>query len=207
MADYTKYGSNSDRSKSEQTEMRDGAALRPVPTDDYVPKKTNWFREFVRGDVDSARQNVVRDVIFPFTKRMIIDSVTVFLTTILDNVANPGKKRTDYNSISRGGTVTSPRYSSAPEPVVSEGPSAFHMCTKETRGEATIALDVMHDLLNRTGKLYVREYYEIMGYKDSVNASFDNHFGWTDISRAVVGHDVWNGYYFIQNMGRPSYID
>lgn len=201
--DYSKYGSNSDQAKLEQNANRDGAGLRPIPQDDYIPKRTNWFREFIKGDVETARTNVARDVVIPFIKRMIVDSVNVFLTTILDNVASTPKKRTDYNSISRGGTLPI-RTAVVVEPEDRET-TAFHECSCKTNGPVELALDTLQNIIERTGSVKVIDYYDRFG-QASKNPSFDNHFGWTDLSMAQVAYNVWDGVYYIKNLPRPKFL-
>ena len=206
--EYSKYGSNSDQAKMEQVSSRDGAALRPVPKDDYVPQRTSWFKEFIKGDVENAKRNVVRDVVFPFIKRMIIDSANVFLTSILDNVAGGPRKRTDYSSISRS-NYTYGRTVPAPEPEEPQN-GVFMTCYSESNGSLEVMLDVFRDIIERTGKLTVTQYYdqfkEVMPKEIRRNPSYDNNFGWTDLASAYVKYNHWDGNYYIANMGRPKFL-
>ncbi len=204
MGNIPNYKSNSDEGKLEEKERR----LRPVEDAEApAPKRTNWVSEFILGDARSARESVVRDVIFPGIKRMLVDAGSAFLTMWFDGVrSGPAKRGDNYSSIRRGG-VGSGYFGRDSEPEKQNSTSSiFVECGKRSRGDAELVLDQLRFFIETGGFATVRQYYDLMG-KSSVNVSYDNHYGWTDLSGAEVRYKFADGLYYIVGLPRPKFVD
>lgn len=210
MAEIANYPSNSDKAKTEGAIVRNEAPTRIVPADyaEEAPEKVNWFREFISGDPREAKIMVIRDVIYPSIKRMLIDSGQAFLTFLLDNGTRSIKSgnRDYYNSIkpssgySRGSSF-SPKDQQA-EPVS----SIFVEHGFSTRGPAELARDNLLNIIDMQGYATVRDYYDAFG-KSSRNVSYDNHYGWTNLNMTEVKYRIFDGQYYICNLPKPRLLD
>lgn len=206
MAIIADYGSNSDKAKAEQkTETTEIVKVRPVELEEAQPAKINWFREFFLGTPKGASNAVVRDVLFPSVKRMLLDAGQSFLSFLFEGSFSKSKSgQRDYSSIRRsssGVVVETPQK----ENIMSTS-SIFTPYGSETRGPMEVIRDTLLDLLDRQGYVTVRDYYDAGG-KSSNNISFDNHYGWTDLSMTEVRYKVFDGLYYIANLPRPRLLD
>ena len=66
--------------------------------------------------------------------------------------------------------------------------------------------ETLLDLLDRQGYVTVRDYYDALG-KSSTNISYDNHYGWTNLSMTEVRYKVFDGRYYIANLPKPRLLD
>lgn len=207
MGNITDYGSNSDKAKAQQSESTEIVKIRPIEIENSQPARVNWFREFFLGTPKGASSAVVRDVVFPSVKRMLLDAGQSFLSFLFEGTfqkSKPGQR--DYNSIRRSSSGVVTDSSIQASNTIGASSSMFTPYGSDTRGPMELIRDNLIDLLERQGYVTVRDYYDAGG-KSSNNISFDNHYGWTDLSMTEVRYKVFDGLYYIVGLPKPRLLD
>lgn len=208
MAVVADYPNNSDKAKmvGAKAEVTPTSKIRPVDMEDDQPQKINWFREFILGSPKDAKNTVIRDVLFPSIKRTAVDAVQAFLTFLFDGGVRTTSRGRDYSSISRSGSVSRSATFTKDAPEDTGVGSIFVQYGSETKGPMEVARETLIDLCDRQGYVTVRDYYDVLG-KSSTNISYDNHYGWTNLSMTEVRYRVFDGRYYIEHLPRPKLLD
>jgi len=186
--------SNSDKSKSElekRYEERQDLKRRPVSKTDVAKKKEpgmidSLVKEFIVGDIEEVKHNVVRDVIKPSIKRTIFNAITETARQLLDE---GGSGRGNYNSLtdyrrqSGGSTVNSSVRRSDNRDSDYDSRSYKRFDSRRypfpNRGKAEEVLYILRKDIHDYGAASVAAFLKEAGYEPDWN---EYDIGWTDLS-------------------------
>lgn len=179
------YQPNSHKFKEEQKERKkiDKVVNGTVKT----KKKTQASKIadiFIPEDVSSVKSYIIEDVIVPYVKDIILDTVKALLGTNGRSSKNSKADRVSYRNYYDDRNDRS--YSSSRV----RTSYSFDDITLETRGEAEEVISRMDELVATYGFVTVADLYDLVGVTCNYT---DNKYGWTNV-RNVEAIRVRDGY-------------
>ena len=170
-------------------------------------KETVWKKfksDFLAEDVNDIGEYLVKDLIIPTIKDVFLNFMTAALwgdrrsgSSYRDS---SGRRRTDYNSISRN---TPRRERERDREDYSSDRRGFSLedVVFATREEADITLTRMEEYIDDYGQVTVGYLYELMGESGPYTAEY---YGWRNLDRAAVRR-VSNGHKLV--LPRPVRLE
>lgn len=179
------YQPNSHKFKEEQKERKkiDKVVNGTVKT----KKKTQASKIadiFIPEDVSSVKSYIIEDVVVPYVKDIILDTVKALLGTNGRSSKNSKADRVSYRNYYDDRNDRS--YSSSRV----RTSYSFDDITLETRGEAEEVISRMDELVATYGFVTVADLYDLVGVTCNYT---DNKYGWTNV-RNVEAIRVQDGY-------------
>lgn len=190
MVDYA----SSNPKKAKGTEAPAKKEIKKVVTTEVVVKKKGIGKKiketFIAMDLSSVAHYVVREVLIPAARNMIVDGATKGVDRMVYG-DRPRRMPPGYTGSSRssyGGSplITDYRHPST-RPPMRTGPSAPRRGGNdfilESKDEADTVLHTMYDLLEMYNHVTVGDLHELLG----LPASFtDEKWGWTHLTQSHV---------------------
>lgn len=174
----TEYPSNSNRSKEAQRPEKN---IQPVVKGKVATKKKTGFRWlasfFVEDDVDDVGSYIWTNVIVPYIKKTVLDSIKA---VFYGSEAKSEKKETNAYRASYRSYYDSPK-EDAPRP--SSRSYSYNDIIISDRGEAELVLDRMREILQHYKIVSVADLCELCNVKAEYT---DQNYGWTSLDRAEV---------------------
>lgn len=183
------YKPNSHKYKEEQAALAasdEKKKVEKVISGTVRTKKKSGFSKFrdelLPDNTPSIKTYIVKDVIIPTIKRVISDTVDIFL------YGSTKKERTTGTRISYRDYYDSPskRAESQPRAVT----YSYDDVIFDSRGEAEHVLSQMNDLIDTYQMVSVADLYDLVGITGNFT---DNRYGWTNLRNADVQR-VRDGY-------------
>lgn len=171
----TNYPSNSHKSKQDAT-------LKPIAKGMLKdqPQRKKLVSAIFAEDVQDVKSYILWDMIVP----AIRDGFRTVLIGTVEAIFGRGKSKSGYSNAS---------YVSYNQPVGGRetrsysGQDRYNNLIFANRGEAEDVLETMRDLLDRYGLVRVADLFDLAGIQGEYT---DNRYGWTNLSRARVDHDI-----------------
>lgn len=208
--DTPEYPPNSDKSKRER-EPVERKSIERVTTGEVVRKKKGLGRRFsevfIAGDMRSARDHAIFDVLLPAARDMVSDGISEYMHKLM--FGNKARRRGGPTAPQSGATgyVSYNRYSRVPEPPPralsrqSRSRFEFDAIVLETRAEAEQVLDQLYEVLSRYEVATVADLYNLVGIKPEHT---DTKWGWTYLRGSGVSR-VRDGY--LLDIPEPEPLD
>lgn len=176
------YKPNSHRSKEAQSESLAERKVEKVVSGQVKTKKKNDIHKlkdvFLPGDAKTVKSYVLMDVLIPAFKKMISDSVDIFLN---------GENRRDSRRSNTPKVSYRNYYDRRDEPYAadSRSKSAFDYddLIFDNRGDAEAVLTQLDEMIERYKMVSVFDLYDSAGITAPYTA---NKYGWTDLRNAEV---------------------
>ena len=207
--EHPEFPPNSDASKRE-TPQDQSKDLKQVTSGEVRRKKKSLRKQFsetfVAGDVKTAVQYMVLDVLLPAAKDMVWEAVSEGFHKLIFGDSSRRRGSTPPQSGPMG-YVQYNRYSrsmSSPQRAMSRQARARHNfdeITLESRAEAEQVIDQLFDVVSRYESATVADLYELVGLS---SAHTDHKWGWTDLRGAGVSR-TRNGY--LLDLPEPNPLD
>lgn len=173
----TNYQANSHKSKSEQK-------LAPVAKGKIkeAPTQRRFLNALFAEDVQDIKSYILWDMILPAVR----DGFRTVLIGTVEAIFGRGKSKNGYSNASyvSYNQVTTGRETRAS---VTQSWDRYNNLIFANRGEAEEVLETMRDLLDRYGLVRVADLFDLAGIQGEYT---DNRYGWTNLSRARVDHDI-----------------
>jgi hypothetical protein len=188
---------NSEASKAGPPRVNRVTSSDPVRKRKSLRKK--FSETFVAGDMKSATQYVVFDILLTAARDMVVESVQggiekLFYGDTRKRGSTPPQAGPagffNYNRVSTGPVVSR---MSSPQRAMSRMARSRHDFDEivlTSRTEAELVIDQLYEVINRYGTASVADLYELVGINGSHT---DQKWGWTDIRGAGVNR-VRDGY-------------
>lgn len=196
------YKPNSHRYKEEkkQNAVKEKKVEKIVKGKARIKKKNSIYKltdVFVPEDVTSIRTMVVTDVLIPYAKKIISDTVDMFLygESGRNSKVRENNGRTPYRSYYDNG------YERRSSTNRARSVYSYDDVILDTRGEAEEVLSAMDDIIAEYGIVSVLDLYDLVGISSS---PMDAKYGWTDIRTAKA---VRYGDGYILRLPRALVID
>lgn len=180
--------------------------VQPVITGKVIERKKplgRRFKEvFFKGEAKSAAQYVLRDVLLPALKNMIVDGATEGIKrTVYGDRAPQGRYGGTTSRISYGSAYSSPidRFSQRPRSVSMPDQPPRYVANRRqdsmeiiltSREEAEVVLERLTDLVDKYGVASVADLRDLLGQP---NTYVDNKWGWNDLKYSDI-RQVREGY-------------
>lgn len=201
------YPSNSLTSKPQTTKKpppEEREKKPPVAKGKLIHKDPNVLERFLGDDLRSIFDYVIRDVLFPGAKNLILDGLEyAFFHEVRGKRFNSSSAPPWYTYVNpssyfgENGRAQATRISSSRP--TRNGPSrrdpnrqvrSVSEVFFETKWEAEQVVENMTDIISDCGEITIGEFYEAAGLP---TVSTDFNYGWTDISnvRVIKTRDGW----------------
>lgn len=199
MAERELIPSNSNKSKEQAlTQKPDRPHAKPVAKRMEGKKKETALQKFAHtfldDEVDNIGEYMVKELIVPTVKDIIINFITFALwgdRRVGSSYRDGGKRRTNYNSISTSGRVDTDRNRRNQEDYAKERRDFdVDNIVFSTREEADIVLTKLEDYMDQYDQVTVGYLYELLGESGPYTLEY---YGWRNLDRARIRH-VANGY-------------
>lgn len=135
---------------------------------------------FLTEDVDSAKTYVVRNMIIPGIKRLIMGTIGAFLGV------ESGANSWYYGKSTTAGNVAFRKYNEAYDNGQSKKTYRrvwYEDVIVASMGEAQMIMDRMNQILETYYRVRVLDLYEVAGVETNFT---DSNYGWTNISQAKI---------------------
>ena len=167
---------NSHKYKEQQsTEQR--KKLDKIVSGTVKTKKKSGFRKFagelISNDVPSVKTYIVKDVIIPTIKKVITETIDMFLYG-----SSRRDRTTSVNRVSYRQYYDEPRIR---DNVPTRHGYSYDNIVLEDRGEAERVISQMNDLIETYERVSVADLYDLVGLSSNYT---DNDYGWTNIRNA-----------------------
>jgi hypothetical protein len=195
----SEFPPNSEASRRSPTEEKE---ISPVVKSGAVRRRKSLRKQFsetfVAGDLRSAVQYVMFDVLLPAAKDMVVEAGSqgieklIFGESRRRGMRTPQAGATGYVSYNRYSMQQGSRLS-APQRVISRQARARHNFDEivlDERSEAEEVIDRLFDLVSRYESASVADLYELVGL---ASTHTDHKWGWSDLHGAGVSR-VRGGY-------------
>lgn len=184
--------------------------IEPVVTGKVTQKKQPLSKKFAStffgGDVRTAGDFIIQNVLIPSAQRMIMDAITGGVARVMyrdphNNAGGfmqgrpPGATYTPYGKFSVSGGVKQ-------EPVVPASARTQHNFSDiilEDRVSAERVIEGMYNLLNEYEVVTVSDFYSLLGVSSDYT---DQNYGWTDLRGSDV-RIVPQGYMLVLPKPKP----
>ena len=206
--DPSDYPANSNKSKEEQKKK----VKKPVVTAPVKVEKPSLARKFkdafVAEDISTVKDEIVHEMIIPSIKDAIADAIGALVEGLLfGSVGSRRKKygygkneKTSYAAYYKSDGRSSRR--SRDEDKYDSGKNIdYRDIAIDNRGDAEEVLSNLVDYIEEYGEATIADFLDLV---DVPSDPQDNHWGWTNLSRASVrrGRD---GY--LIDFPKASYLD
>jgi hypothetical protein len=187
------YKSNSHKSREEQPQgtVLPAKKVEKVISGAAKPKKKGEIQKladiFIPTDIASLKSYVIHDVVIPYIKKTISETVDAILFG-----GDSPKKKTSASKVSYGSYYN--KSSDIKRDVDRQNRSVFDYdnIIFENRGDAEAVLDAMIDIIDTYSVVSVGDLYDLA---DITTDNFNIHkYGWSDLSSAQVIRVRGDGY-------------
>lgn len=198
------YKPNSFKYREEKQKMEDSKKIKPVVNGNVSVKKksmTSKVKNSLQEDIPKVRNYILTDVIIPYMKKIISDSVRNGIDMILygevkkDNKPGSSISRVSYEKM----------YSSSANPYKERriGNDVYDLddIVFNTRQDAELVLTQMEDIIDNYHIVSVADLYDLVGVSCPNHCC--NNYGWITLNSARVVR-VRDGY--ILDLPRPKAI-
>jgi hypothetical protein len=205
----SEFPSNSETSKRGKQDEKN---ITSVVSGGVSRKKKSLRKQFsetfVAGDVKSAMQYVVLDVLLPAAKDMIVEAGSqglqklIFGDTRRRGSTPPQSSPTGYVSYNRYSMGN--RYLSGPQRALSREARSRHNFDEivlDERSEAEAVIDRLFEVVSRYESASVADLYELVGL---ASTHTDHKWGWSDLTGAGVSR-IRGGY--LLDLPEPEPLD
>ncbi len=165
-----------------------------VTTGKVTTKEKNDIQKaaslFIAEDLKTVRDHVIKDIMIPQVKNIILDLVWSTLSGVLNGDVRPrGTSGNNYAQPSRVSYNSYSNRNNAPRPAVAS-PINYQDVIFSSRGDAEEVLSQMIDALASYNCVSVADLYDLIGMTSNYT---DNKYGWHDLRNAYV-QGVSGGY-------------
>lgn len=196
--DPPEFPPNSKTSKDDEPEDK---GVKKIVSGGATKRKRSLRKQFqetfVGGDIPTASQVVIFDVLLPMARDTIWEMGSQFLHSLMfggggrrgAGVRPPSGPmgNVQYNRMSRGPQLSAPARALSRE---ARAKHNFDEIVLDQRTDAEDVIDKLFELVSQYGNASVADLYELLGLTMSHT---DNKWGWTNLSGAGVSR-VRNGY-------------
>ena len=202
--DMDEYKPNSFKYREDKQKMEDSKKIKPVVNGNVSVKKksmTSKVKNSLQEDIPKVRNYILTDVVIPYMKKIISDSVRNGIDMILygevkkDNKPGSSISRVSYEKM----------YSSSANPYKERriGNDVYDLddIVFNTRQDAELVLTQMEDIIDNYHIVSVADLYDLVGVSCQNHCS--NNYGWITLNSARVVR-VRDGY--ILDLPRPKAI-
>lgn len=183
MNDYHNYESNSHKSKELSTPNVEKKIIKAAKG---VIKKKGLVSKimdiFVTENLDNVSDSIMHDVVIPYIKKIISESITNGIDMMLygEDFSGKSKKTSSANSYHN---YYDRKKTSVSGSVKRSMPHNYEDVIFSSRSEAEDVLHKLDDLIDIYETATVADFYELAGVSGNYT---DNKYGWTDIRNANV---------------------
>lgn len=156
--------------------------ITPVAHAKGTRKKNKFVSSVLAEEAADVKNTIVGDVLIPALKKTIVDAVTNSIEMLIYGSTGHTKK-SGSSKVSYRSYYDSDYRSRNDRRDYRAAGYDYDDLVFETRGEAEMILDNMHEILDRYKVVTVADLYDLAGAPGRYT---DNKFGWTDIGSASV---------------------
>lgn len=153
------------------------------------PSETKKIQNaMIGGTLADVKNHTIYDIIIPEIKRLIMDAISIILNGDVrkSNVSTSASK-INYTSFWSGGAAPVPKIATSNTNIRFENydigfrdlPGFEEDETKTARGQAYAAKDALDEILDRFGKVYVADLYDVCELPTPPHTA--NNYGWTNL--------------------------
>jgi hypothetical protein len=178
------YKPNSYKSKDEQANTTETKRVEKVVKGNVTTKKkseTAKLGDTLKDGLKDAKEYLVKDVLVPSAKDLIVDLVTKGINILVRGSAAPGNRRTIVDKVSYNNKYwgkSDYREEARPRARLDYDEIEF-----KQRAEAEMVLDQLDNLIDTYGHARVADLYDLVGV--SCDYTYQN-YGWTNLGTARV---------------------
>lgn len=177
------YKPNSYKSKEQQDTVTDKKVEKVVTDPVKLRKKSSvekLFEVFAPDDVENVKHYIVRDVIVPSIKDIILDAIKALL-----GVDERGRntRRPVASKISYKDYYDRKSNNAVRNDICNRNELDYEDYVIPTRGEAENVLSKMDEIIAVYGMVSIADLYDLIGVTPKYTY---NHYGWTDIRSASI---------------------
>lgn len=157
--------------------------IEPVAHAKGTRRRNKIFSSIIAEEASDVKNTIMGDVLLPAIKKTIVDMVTNSIEMLIYGSTGSPSKRNGSTKVSYRSYYDDDRRDRERHRDYRAAGYDYDDLVFETRGEAEMILDNMHEILDRYRVVTVADLYDLAGVPGRYT---DNKFGWTNIDTASV---------------------